>query len=137
MKLPSVWKEGFRRHAENQLRMLGAEYARIHQLPEKIGEWHPEMLREKIMRAMRISVDHTLPLDCHETGVIRMEGYTIQMDRFPRSSICMVTGRRGVLPDACRSGGIFLPGAAMSASPLMRSGPESAPPCTGSLNITG
>ncbi len=92
MKLPSVWKEGFRRHAENQLRMLGAEYARIHQLPEKIGEWHPEMLREKIMRAMRISVDHTLPLDCHETGVIRMEGYTIHKVCFQSRRNFLVTG---------------------------------------------
>lgn len=52
----------------------------LRRFPVTIKEWqlYREALRSRIWEAAGTKVDHTLPLDYHETGVIKKQGYTIR-----------------------------------------------------------
>jgi len=52
----------------------------LRKLPSGIKDWENEkgFLRKKIWKAAGVTVDHNLPLDYHETGTIKSDGYTIK-----------------------------------------------------------
>ncbi|MBO5959985.1 MAG: acetylxylan esterase, partial [Lentisphaeria bacterium] len=78
MSLPDVWSEKFKNHEGKKLELLGAEYSRLHELPQDLSEWDPEALRNRIRAALGVTIDHSLPLNVYETGTVRRDGYSIK-----------------------------------------------------------
>ncbi|MEO8961979.1 MAG: acetylxylan esterase [Ginsengibacter sp.] len=52
----------------------------LRQLPVTKNAWesHRKKLREELLKASGTVINHSLPLDIHETGSIQMDGYTIK-----------------------------------------------------------
>lgn len=52
----------------------------LHQLPHDLAEWErkKQALRDQIIKASGLAVDHSVPLDMKVTGTLKMDGYTIQ-----------------------------------------------------------
>src|SRR5690606_40019017 len=52
----------------------------LHQLPTDLSAWETKKkeLREQIIEASGLTVDHALPLDMQVTATLNMDGYTIQ-----------------------------------------------------------
>lgn len=52
----------------------------LHQLPNDLSAWETKKkeLREQIIEASGLTVDHALPLDMQVTATLNMDGYTIQ-----------------------------------------------------------
>lgn len=80
MKLPDVWREQFTDHIPSMLRLEAANAFRLNQLPETLECWKKkkEELRKRLKESFGSSIDHKLALDCHETGKVRMDGYTVK-----------------------------------------------------------
>lgn len=59
----------------------------LHELPHDLGGWEnkKKVLRDGIIDASGMQVDHTLPLDMKVTGTLKMDGYTIQNIYFQTS----------------------------------------------------
>ena len=82
--LPKVWNKNYSNYVINPLQLDAAKRAGIFQLPEDKAEWEKmrKELYNNIVSAMKLKVDHTLPLDYEETGSIKLEGYTIKKISF-------------------------------------------------------
>lgn len=80
MKLPDVWREAFTDHIPSMLRLEAAKAFRKNQLPDTFECWKKkkEGLRKRLWNYLVGSIDHKLDLDCHETGKVRMDGYTVK-----------------------------------------------------------
>ena len=78
--IPQVLPENHADLVESKLRYEAIlSYAR-HQLPENRAEWerHRTALKNAIIKKAGIVIDHKLPLNYEETGVIKMQGFTIK-----------------------------------------------------------
>ena len=87
---PNVWNQAFPESVSQPLRQEAAKRFRKFQLPETPEEWaavRPELYR-KAAAAIRLKIDHSLPLDYEETGTIRMDGFSIR-----KISFCAAPGR--------------------------------------------
>ena len=82
--LPKVWNKNYSNYVINPLQLDAAKRAGIFQLPEDKAEWEKmrKELYNNIVSAMKLKVDHTLPLDYEETGSIKLDGYTIKKISF-------------------------------------------------------
>lgn len=79
IELPFVFNGGFNGSlAESELKNAALRLQRLRQVPHTLEEWDPEALRQKIMEAMGVKVDHTLPLDVEYTRTIDCGTYTIR-----------------------------------------------------------
>lgn len=60
----------------------------LRQLPVTINGWehYRNLLRRELLKNAGIQINHTLPLDVHETGEIRMPGYVIKKIYFQTRS---------------------------------------------------
>ena len=78
--LPDVWNQAFFESVTEPLNTEAKKRFRRFQLPETKEEW--EVLRpqlyKKITDAIRLKVDHNLPLDYEETATIPMDGFCIK-----------------------------------------------------------
>ncbi|OGV32041.1 MAG: hypothetical protein A2020_14025 [Lentisphaerae bacterium GWF2_45_14] len=94
MKLPNVWREPFSDYISSSLKNEAAKAFRVHQLPEKIGDWKKarEKLRKRLWDSLGVTVDHGLELDYHETGEVKMDGYTVKKVYYQSRKDFYVTG---------------------------------------------
>jgi hypothetical protein len=80
MNIPSVWTETCTDLLNNSLRAEAARKFMVHQLPSDAEAW--KIRREEIVATiwekLGVSIDHRLALDYHETGSVRMDGYTVK-----------------------------------------------------------
>ncbi len=91
--LPKVWNKNYSKYVINPLQLDAAKRAGIFQLPEDKAEWEKmrKTLYNNIASAMKLKVDHSLPLDYEETGSIRQDGFTIKKISFRASADRYVT----------------------------------------------
>jgi hypothetical protein len=94
VKLPRVWNEPFSDYIPSTLKNEVAKLFRIHQLPESLEKWKAdrEKLRGKIWKSFGVTVDHGVPLDYKETGVIKMGGYEVRNIYYQSRKDFYVTG---------------------------------------------
>lgn len=78
--LPAIFPENHADIVASRLRHEARMRFMQFDLPETKDEWEvfKAQLREKIIDKTGIFVDHSLPLDIHETGSIQMQGYTVK-----------------------------------------------------------
>lgn len=88
--LPKVWNQPFPESVSEPLKLESKKRFRRFQLPETKEAWDKlrPQLYKKIADAIRLKVDHSLPLDYEETGTIQMDGYSIK-----KISYCAAQGR--------------------------------------------
>ena len=88
--LPKVWNQPFPESVSEPLKLESKKRFRKFQLPETKEAWDElrPQLYKKIADAIRLKVDHSLPLDYEETGTIQMDGYSIK-----KISYCAAQGR--------------------------------------------
>ncbi len=91
-KLINVWNEGLTGYYGQLLKNQAAAAFRLHTLPEKAEDWKPERLRERIWKALRVRIDHALPLNLEITGEIICDGYRIQKICYQSRANFYVTG---------------------------------------------
>ena len=143
-ELPNVWNEPFQKELIDALRREASFRFRKHQLPETLEAWQKRrpVLRRKFLEAMKVKVDHRLPLEMCEYGDIDRGNYIIRKitfqtrpgihtvaalyipkgqgdGPFPPSSTCTDIGRMDTLPPISRNGATFLPSGAMWFFPRM------------------
>ena len=88
--LPKVWNQQFPESVLQPIQFEAAKRYRKYQLPTTLEEWEkirPELYR-KAADAMRLKVDHSLPLEYEEHGTIQLDGITIK-----KVSFCATPGR--------------------------------------------
>lgn len=92
--LPNVWNEPFASSITDSLKMRAASLFRQYQLPENKEEWlqNRASVYEGFAKAMRLKIDHDLPLDHTETGVIECGGYTVRKVAYRAAKDRIVTG---------------------------------------------
>lgn len=80
VELPNVWNESLEHELIDGLKLEAAFRFRKHQLPETLEGWKKRrpVLRRKFLEAMKVKVDHDLPLEMEEHGVIDRGSYTIR-----------------------------------------------------------
>ncbi len=78
--LPDVMARHSRDAVESRLRNEAIMHFHNRVLPDNRQDWilHKQKLRENIINSAGIQVNHTLPVDIRQTGVIRMNGYEIR-----------------------------------------------------------
>ena len=93
ISLPQVWNKNYSNYVINPLQLDAAKRTGIFQLPEDKAEWEKmrKELYNNIVSAMKLKVDHTLPLDYEETDSIKLEGYTIKKISFKADTDRYVT----------------------------------------------
>ena len=91
--VPKVWNKNYSKYVINPLQLDAAKRAGIFQLPEDKAEWEKmrKTLYNNIASAMKLKVDHSLPLDYEETGSIKLDGYTVKKISFCAASDRYVT----------------------------------------------
>ncbi len=82
--LPHVWSDPFTTEPVDQLRLEAAKRFRLYSLPETLDGWKKirPAIRRKFLEAMKVEVDHDLPLEMEETGRIERETYVIHKIAF-------------------------------------------------------
>ena len=89
--LPKVWNQQFPESVLQPIQFEAAKRFRKFQLPTTLEEWEkvrPELYR-KVAEAMRLKVDHSLPLEYEEHGTIQLDdGITLK-----KVCYCAVPGR--------------------------------------------
>lgn len=78
--LPAVFTDNHADLIKSKLRNEAVLRFAQHQLPKTKQEWeaHRIHLKDEIIKKAEIVIDHELPLNCQETGTIKMEGFTIK-----------------------------------------------------------
>ncbi len=94
MNIPSVWTEPCSDLLNNSLRAEAARKFKVHQLPSDAEAWKSrrEELVAAIWRRLGVTVDHQLALDYHETGSVRMDGYSVKNIYYQSRPGLYVTG---------------------------------------------
>jgi len=95
MNPENVFNEPFHEHfITSNLKNEAARLFRLHQLPNDFENWkkHREILRKKIWKSLGVTINHKLDLDYHETGSIRMDGYSIRKIYYQSRPNFYVTG---------------------------------------------
>lgn len=82
--LPHVWSDPFTTEPMDELRLEAARRFRIFSLPETLDGWKKirPTIRRKFLAAMKVEVDHDLPLEMEETGRIERDTYDIRKIAF-------------------------------------------------------
>ncbi len=83
-ELPNVWNEPFQQELIDTLRLEASFRFRKHQLPETLEAWKKRrpVLRRKFLEAMKVTVDHQLPLEMSVHGEIDRGNYVIRKITF-------------------------------------------------------
>ncbi len=78
--LPNVWTETFDRELIDELKLEAAKRFRRHQLPQSAEEWRAKRkpLLESLKKALNLSVDSSLPLNCRWSEPFSAGGFTIR-----------------------------------------------------------
>ena len=78
--LPSVFSKSRADIIDNKLRLEAAMKFGVHQIPGNLKdlEIYRTRLRSEIIRKTGVVYDHKLPLNIKETGIIKMNGYSIK-----------------------------------------------------------
>lgn len=78
--IPVVWNESMENWIPDRMRLEAAKAFRLNALPDDLSSWkaYREKLKQRLCEAIRLSVDHSLPLNVQETGIIRRKGYRIR-----------------------------------------------------------
>lgn len=82
--LPTVLTPNHADLVESRLRQEAVLQFGLHQLPHNLADWesHRAWLKKQILEKAGVFIDHQLPLDIEETGMIQMPGYQIRKIAF-------------------------------------------------------
>ena len=94
MKLPNVWPAPAPEIILDIMRLEARKAFCFHSLASEHPEWETkrEQLRQHLIAAMRLQVDHSLPLDLQITGEVKRDGYIIRKIYFQAAENRCVTG---------------------------------------------
>lgn len=93
--LPEVWNSAPRELIVDTMKLAGERNFAMHSvLPSDPAEWTQKRkeILHRLGKAMRLEVDHTLPLDLEVTGVVAREGYRVEKVCFQAAEQRYVTG---------------------------------------------
>ena len=78
--LPSVLPKNQGDLIAGKLRLEAAMKFGEHQLPDNLKDWeiYRAKLKSEIIQKAGVIINHTLPLNIKETGIVQMDGYTIK-----------------------------------------------------------
>ncbi len=93
-KLPNVWQAPAPELILDTMRIEARKTYCFHSLPSELPEWKMtrERLKARLIKAMRLQVDHAIPLDMQTTGEIKREDYVIRKIYFQAAENRYVTG---------------------------------------------